>query len=57
VRIDQLVVDWVEVVVEPGIAAVRCGGFVGGRVEITRLIRTAARLTMVAILLTANEFV
>ena len=57
VGIDQVVVDRIEVVVESGVPTVRCSGFVGGRVEFTRLIRTPARLSTVAILLTVNGFV
>src|SRR5215471_15576673 len=55
-RVDPLVVDRVEVGVEPGVAAVTCSGFVGGRVEITRLIRPRLRLAVVPILLTAHGF-
>jgi len=56
VRVDQLVVDRVEVGVESGVGAVKCSGFVGGLVEITRLIGARSRLAALSILLTEHGF-
>jgi|SRR4051794_25389782 len=56
VRVDDLVVDRIQIGVEPGVDAMLCSGFVGSRDEITWLIWLPARLPAVAILLTAHDF-
>jgi len=57
VRIDQLVVNRIQLGVEAGVSPIReCRSFVGGTVDITRLIRSPPIGAPVAILLMARSF-